>query len=106
AVEDIRNKWTNEFASTLARLRDAVRSLPLAPVVCVALRTQLRWQSEHATGAIRQITHKVLDSVPRSAAHEVARALHDGPADPSTDVDEKPTYEDNQRAHEQFLSGC
>jgi transcriptional regulator with XRE-family HTH domain len=101
-----RAPWTKHFNQVLTRLHDAIRSHPPAPVVAVALRDQLQWHAEHPASMICQAAREVLTALPRSPDHELARALHGGPADPPPGPAATQDYLDRQRANEQFLSAC
>lgn len=101
-----RMPWAKHFDQVLTRLRDTIRAHPPAPVVAVALRDQLRWQAEHPASTLYRAAREVLTALPRSPEHELARALHGGPADPPPDPAATRDYLDRYQANERFLSTC
>jgi transcriptional regulator with XRE-family HTH domain len=101
-----RAPWVEHFNQVLTRLHDAIHSHPPAPVVAVALRDQLQWHAEHPASMICQAAREVLTGLPRSPDHELARALHGGPADPPPGPAATQDYLDRHSANEQFLSAC
>lgn len=105
-TDEQRKPWATHFIGTLARLRDALRAQTPAPVVCVALRSQLQWHVEHAASDIRQAARDVVAALPHEPVYELARALHGGPIDPTADPTVPLNYQDRLAAQEQFFSRC
>jgi hypothetical protein len=96
--------WAGHFRQVLIRLRDTVRTYPPAPVVSVALRVQLQWDAEHPASMLYQMARQALAALPSSPEHELARALHGGPADPPSERAESQDYIDRRHANQRFLS--
>lgn len=96
--------WASHFDQALIRLRDTIRSHPPAPVVSVALRDQLQWDAEHPTSRLYQKARQVLTVLPSSPEHQLARALHGGPADPPPDRAEPQDYLDWRDVSQRFLT--
>ncbi len=105
-TRDASARWVPHYLRTLARLQDAVRAHPPAPVVSVVLRQHLQWPAEHPASEIHRASLDVLSVLPRQPAHELARALHGGPIDPPPDPDAYADYLDRQLADQRFMSGC
>src|SRR5260370_34003973 len=101
-----RAAWEKRFNQVLARLRAVIHSHPPAPVVAVALRDQVQWHAEHSASMICRAAREVLTALPRSPEHELARALHGGPADPPPGPAASHDYLDRHSANQRFLSAC
>jgi transcriptional regulator with XRE-family HTH domain len=96
--------WASHFDQALIRLLDTIRADPPGPVVSVALRDQLQWGAEHPVSMLYQRARQVLAALPSSPEHELARALHGGPADPPRDGAQPLDYLDWRDASQRFLS--
>jgi hypothetical protein len=101
-----RAPWEKHFNQAFTRLRVMIHSHPPAPVVAVALRDQVQWHAEHPASMIRRAAREALTALPCSPEHELARALHGGPADPPPGPAASQDYLDRHSANEQFLSAC
>ena len=104
--EHHRLPWAKHFSQALTRLRDTIRAHPPAPLVAVALREQVQWHADHPASMIYQAAREVLTALPLSPEHELARALHGGPADPLPDPVPAQDYLDRHHANQRFLSAC
>ncbi|QXJ25737.1 XRE family transcriptional regulator [Actinomadura graeca] len=104
-TEQMRAPWYRHFASTLLRLRAVLGSVVLSPAVYVVLRKELEWSAERGPGDVRLAARQVLGGIPRRPEHEVARALHNGPADPPADQKIR-TFLDRQNDKEEALANC
>lgn len=102
-TEQDRERWTQQFTSTLTRLLDAAGSHSPAPSVGVALRMQLLWHVEYASSSIRQAARDVVAALPRTLESEVARALHGGPVDPPVDPNITRRHQERRQATEQVF---
>jgi transcriptional regulator with XRE-family HTH domain len=105
-TDERRAPWTNQFNQTLNRLSDAILTHPPTPVVAVAVRDQLQWHAEHPASPLHQASRDVLATLPRSPDHELARAMHGGPADPPSDPLASQDYLDRHRAIQESLAAC
>ena len=75
---DERQKWVPIFVRTLDSLRDALSTMPIEPVVAVAVRQSLHWHLEYSDIGTRDAAQAVIGAIPDSIEIRTATALFDG----------------------------
>ncbi|HEY1613985.1 MAG TPA: helix-turn-helix domain-containing protein [Rhizomicrobium sp.] len=76
--EELRAQYTEEFASTLGRLRKLVQARKPDPVVAVALAHAVAWHAHYAGGETGKAANALLESLPTNLEFRLLAALSDG----------------------------
>jgi transcriptional regulator with XRE-family HTH domain len=102
-----RAAWDPEFARILDRLEQAIRQAPrMDPVLALEVRSQLQWQAEFGSAELRAACRSVFSALPADTPHNLARALHGGPADPPADPDAAANLQHKRKALDDLFAAA